>query len=248
MVTWTEVETYCKARLNEIVDINKQHPCPSSFVCVAAFIAYLSRLAYGTSVRLDHHDKDWFEKFVKNFMPARYHSHEDLIYRTFRCGILHSMSFDDEIDDDRAVYLTTCGGRTSGCSKLAITHDTSLSHLCNGNHLVKEPTTNAYVLVADVLCKDIESAITMMFKDADVQKNSEEFVACQRYITGMSIPYPSSLQTGNPIVGGVAGVPLQQTGTPVVAGGVGVSSALAQQTQPQNQVATTKAGILSASN
>ena len=229
MIVWKDVESYCKDRLKEIKDINKQHPCPSSFVCIAAFIAYLSRLAYGTNVKTDHHDSDWFKRFVKDFMPAKYNNHDDLMYRTFRCGILHSMSFDDEIDGNRTIYLASHGGGTTGCSALAITHDTSLSHLCNGSQLMKDSATNAFVLVADVLCKDVESAIIEMFKNVAVQKNCEEFVACQRYITGMAVPCQASSQT-------------DQTDNFVIAGLTGSASP----TQQSNKVAVST-GTLSAS-
>jgi hypothetical protein len=197
MRSCNEIENYCKDRLDEIKRINKQHQCPSGFVCIVAFMAYLSRLAFGTNVKTDRHDGDWFKKFITNFMPQKYQGHEDLMYRTFRCGILHSMSFDDEIDGNRTVYLANNGGETKGDSPLAITHDMAFASLCNGSTLLKDSSTNAIVLVADVLCDDIGSAISAMFKNVAVQRNCEEFVACQRYITGKTVPCPSSHQIGN---------------------------------------------------
>lgn len=199
MIQWNDVKDYCERRLDEIKDINRQHHCPSGFVCIAAFIAYLSRLAYGTNVRTDRHDGEWFKRFIRVFMPSKYHNHDDLMYRTFRCGILHAMSFDDEIDGNRTVYLASRGGGTTGYATLAITHDMKLASLCSGSTLMKDPTTNAFVLVADVLCNDVKSAIIAMFKNVAVQKNCEEFVACQRYITGITVPCPSSPQTGNSV-------------------------------------------------
>lgn len=198
MIQWSEVKAYCENRLEEIKAINKNHPCPSGFVCIAAFIAYLSRLAYGTNVRTDRHDGEWFKRFIRDFMPAKYHNHDDLMYRTFRCGILHSMSFDDEIEEDRAAYLASHVGGTTGYAPLAITHDMAFAPMCSGSALIRETTTNAFVLVADVLCNDIKFAITEMFKNVAVQKNSEEFVACQRYITGIVVPCPASQQPGIP--------------------------------------------------
>lgn len=207
MKTWKDVESYCREQLSAIVDINSAHPCPSAFVCIAAFMSYLSRLAYGTNVKTDRHDRDWFMKFVENFMHPKYRSHAELMYRTFRCGILHSMSFDDEIDGNRTEYLDSLNGNR-GDAPLAIAHDKSFSCLCNGNQLVQESTTQAYVLVAEVLCKDIERAITEMFKDVAVQRNCEEFVECQRFIEGKKVPCPAR----------TTGVPPQQSVNPVVTG------------------------------
>lgn len=224
MKTWNEVESYCRDQLSAIVDINNAHPCPSAFVCIAAFMSYLSRLAYGTNVKTDRHDRDWFVKFVENFMHPKYRNHAELMYCTFRCGILHSMSFDDEIDGDRTVWLANHKGNRAD-AELAIAHDKSLSCLCNGNQLVQEPTTHAYVLVAEVLCKDIACAINEMFKNVAVQRNCEVFVECQRFIEGKKVPCPA----------GTTGVPPQKsdnsgaTGSPVSPVASAVQSCLPDQ-------------------
>lgn len=197
MIKWSEVKDYCIKRLKEIKEINKAYPCPSGFVCIAAFVAYLSRLAYGTNVRTERHDGDWFKEFVTNFMPRKYKGLEDLMYRTFRCGILHSMSFDDEILGNRTVYLAQQGGSTSGCSKLSITHDAAFSSLCAGEKLMPESETQSYVFVADVLCDDIKKAIDTMFNSVAVQRNAEEFTNCQRFISGKCVPAPSVQTIGD---------------------------------------------------
>ena len=231
MPTWSDIEKYCRDRLKEIADINKNHNCPSGFVCIVAFLAYLSRLAFGTNVKRDRHDGDWFKKFITNFMPQKYHGHEDLMYRTFRCGILHSMSFDDEIDGNRTVYLANNGGGTTGDSALAITHSMVFAPLCNGSVLQRDSSTNAFVLVADVLCDDIESAINVMFKNVAVQKNCEEFVACQRYITGKSVPCNSLSQVEPHVAGGVLSVSSQQIEKPDIEENADVSTEFNQQLQ-----------------
>ena len=107
---WEDVRDYCEERLKEIKSINddKCHQCPSAVVCIATFIGYLSRLAFGTNVAGDRHDGQWFKDFVKKYMPPKYHAHADLLYGTFRCGLVHAMSFDDEIPNvpgNRTVYL-----------------------------------------------------------------------------------------------------------------------------------------------
>lgn len=201
--TWQDIKTYCKDRLSEIREINSQFHCPSGFVCIAAFIAYLSRLAYGTNVKTDRHDGEWFKRFVLNFMPTKYHGHEDMLYKTFRCGILHSMSFDDEIDDNRTAYLVQHMGMTQGYAMMAISHDAQLGKLCTGPVLIKEPQTQMYVLVADVLCDDIEIAIEEMFKEAAVQRNSVEFECCQRRIQCIPLAQTQAQSKQGPIIIGL---------------------------------------------
>ena len=182
MHSWTEIKAYCEERLSEIRAINESHQCPSSFVCIAAFMGYLSRLAYGTNNKNRREDRKCFHNFIKNFMPSKYHGKETLMYGTFRCGIIHAMSFDDELSEDNTAFLKRqpCGKR--GYSKLAITHNVKYSRLCTGSKLLKDAKTNAFVLVADVLCDDLESAINNMFADPNARKNAEDFTKCQRYI------------------------------------------------------------------
>ena len=182
---WEDVRDYCNERLKEIKDINTHHQCPSAVVCIATFLGYLSRLAFGTNLASDHRDGQWFRDFIKSFMSPKYHAHADLIYSTFRCGLVHAMSFDDAIPNDpgnRAVYLEQQGGMTSGYSKLAITHDHAWDRLCTGQTLQPFQDTHMYVLVAGVLCDDIVIAIDNMFRDVGVRRNCEEYVKCQRRI------------------------------------------------------------------
>ena len=174
---WKEVKAYCVQRLEEIRKINADNPCPSAFVCIAAFIGYLSRLAYGTNLR-SRTDKKWFEDFVIHFMPRKYHPHVDALYSTFRCGIVHSMSFDDEIDCDRDAFLAKWDKTKRLPSDLAITHHSKYRKYCSGEHLEREPEKNQLVLVADVLCADIATAIGNMFNDDQVQHNSVKFSQC----------------------------------------------------------------------
>ena len=179
-MTYVEIKSYCEDRLTEIKEINEKFNCPSSFVCIAAFIGYLSRIAYGTNKRSDHNDGKWFRDFVKNFMDQKYHEHADLMYHTFRCGIIHSMSFDDEITCDRGQYLANNRGRTSSDPKLEITH--TPKYASKDSQLQEDSNTKSVILYAGELCDDIRKAIGEMFKDTSVQINSVSFVSCQRYI------------------------------------------------------------------
>lgn len=197
--TWSDIKDYCQQRLAEIRRINEQFSCPSGFVCIAAFMGYLSRLAYGTNEKSDHSDGKWFKQFVDYFMPSKYRGHGDLMYNTFRCGILHSMSFDDEISDARMNYLKQIGGATTGYPDLAISHDAGkYCVFCQGAQLQTLPGTQTYVLVASVLCDDIDRAIETMFSDSSVRLNMEAFVACQRSIGEIELP-PTSI-SGKPMI------------------------------------------------
>lgn len=191
-VDMSDIEKYCRDRLEEIRQINAGNECPSAFVCIVSLIAYLSRLAYGTNEENDRKDGKWFRDFVKNFMPPKYLGHEDLLYRIFRCGISHSMSFDSEITTNRGTFLTQCGGQRTGYPELAISHDPQYSILCSGsNQLMTLPGTNTYVLVDTVLCDDIEWAIGKLFADSVASQNAEEFAKCQRPIDAIVLALPS---------------------------------------------------------
>lgn len=190
---WEDVQEYCENRLAEISAINDdpKHQCPSAFVCIAAFIGFLSRLASGTNMSKMREDGVCFKNFVKQHMPSKYQSEEiaDLLYKTFRCGIVHAMSFDPEISENRTVYLAKNNGCTSGYAKLAITHDRKWDSYCNGGNLVKAPQSDMFVLTAQVLCEDIGKAIAQMFIDPAVQCNSEEYVRTQRPIAGLGLQH-----------------------------------------------------------
>lgn len=186
---WKEVLEYCNERLDEIRAINSNHQCPSAFVCIAAFMGFLSRLAFGTNQWKRGEDGKCFRDFVQTYMPQKYQFlPKDLLYTTFRCGIVHAMSFDPEISEDRAIYLQAHNGGTDGSAQLAITHAPEFRDLCEGAQLKQESQTGMYVLVADVLCDDIAEAITKMFQSPDVQKNSEAYVRVQRPIVGILLP------------------------------------------------------------
>ena len=188
--SWKDIKEYCLDRLAEIRRINDGHPCPSAFVCIAAFIGFLSRLAYGTN-NVRNRDHEIFVKFVQNFMPSKYTPHADQMYLTFRCGIVHAMSFDSgniEKGIDCEAYLNSVGANRVAAD-LAITHSDELSYLCAGEDLLrcelKDGAQGPYVLVAKVLCDDIATAIDKMFDEKEIQDNSEGFVKVQRLIAGI---------------------------------------------------------------
>ncbi len=194
---WQWLKQYCEERLDDVRKINENCLCPSAFVCIAAFLGFLSRIAYGTNNKNNREDGKCFRDFITNFMSSKYHGHESMMYSTFRCGIIHAMSFDDELTVDNASFLKAHPRGVEGVSQLAITHNRQYSFLCTGSQLQKDQETGMYVLVADVLCDDIASAINTMFSDASVRQNGERFIKCQRPITAVSNQFIKSDQEGS---------------------------------------------------
>ena len=185
-MTAQQIQQYCLDRLNEIRSINRSHRCPSAFVCIAAFMGFLSRLAYGDNVQRSVSDGTAFKAFVSNFMP-QYRGYENELYKTFRCGIVHAMSFDPEYSDvpSRMADLSS-GGRTGNAS-IAITHSHT-NFLPSPYATVSNPIAGSIMtLNADELCNDIESAIKALFADPTYCKKAEEFVACQRPIQAIPL-------------------------------------------------------------
>ena len=119
-------------------------------------------------------------------MPSKYHGHEDMMYRTLRCGIVHAMSFDDELNEDNSSFLQKQPKGVQGFSELAITHAHQYDTLCAGAQLKKDQN-GMYVLVADILCDDVGKAINNMFSDQCARDNCARFILCQRPISQLQI-------------------------------------------------------------
>lgn len=196
----SEVLRYCYDRLAEIECINCVSHTVSSIGCIAAFIGFLSRLTGGDNTRLG--DKDLFVQFVKGYMPGKYAGHEDLLYGTLRCGVLHSMSFHDTIDSfqhqNKSMYpmLLDCKKRLvvddtelkrfhAQSNKLVVDHDVSLG--INGEF--RTTTTKQYRLSAFELCCDVRLALDKVCKKATpnspLEKQILEFVRIQVPITAL---------------------------------------------------------------
>lgn len=194
----SEVLRYCYDRLAEIECINCVSHTISSIGCIAAFIGFLSRLIGGDNTRSG--DKDLFVQFVKEYMPVKYAGHEDLLYGTLRCGILHSMSFHDTIDSfqhqNKSMYptLLDCRKRLvvddtvleqfhAQSNKLLVDHDVAP----NINGKLRTTATGQYRLSAFELCKDVRLALDKVCTEATpnspLEKRIFEFVRIQVPIT-----------------------------------------------------------------
>lgn len=167
----SDIEQYCVDRLDEIELINILSPTPSAFVTIGAFIGFLSRLVYGDNDK--KRDGLVFKKFVKRFMKGY---PPERMYKTFRCGIVHAMSF----------YPTVAGGRTSDVPSrrrfpwVLIAHDSGCKNL--SRHTISNH--NITVLRAASVIKDLRTTIKTMFLRRDVQKNCVAFTAWQPPIVG----------------------------------------------------------------
>ena len=191
-----EVLRYCYDRLAEIECINCVSHTISSIGCIAAFIGFLSRLTGGDNTRSG--DKDLFVQFVKKYMPGKYAKHGDLLYRTLRCGILHSMSFHDTIDSfqhqNKSMYptLLDCRKRLvvddtvlkqfhAQSNKLLVDHDATLG--------IRTTATGKYLLSAFELCHDVRLALDKVRKkttpNSPLEKQILEFVRIQVPITAL---------------------------------------------------------------
>ena len=188
-MNWQDIQRYCLDRLDEIRDINRSHHCPSSFVCIAAFMGFLSRLAYGDNVQRSVSDGVAFKAFVSNFMPQQYKDHEEELYKTFRCGIVHAMSFDPEYKDIPSKLAELSTGGRMGNAPIAITHAPTNSLPTPYATVATSVSGSILTLNAFDVCDDIETSIKTMFANPVYRNNAEQFVACQRPIQGI----PSSI-------------------------------------------------------
>ena len=186
-MNWKDIQKYCLDRLDEIRDINLSHQCPSSFVCIAAFMGFLSRLAYGDNVQRSISDGTAFKDFVSTFMPQQYKGHEEELYKTFRCGIVHAMSFDPEYKDIQTRMADLSSGGRTGAASIAITHSSASPQSPQYATISCSTTGSSMTLNALDLCDAVKKAIKTLFANPTYCKNAEEFVACQRPIQAIPI-------------------------------------------------------------
>lgn len=170
--SWADVKQYCIDRLEEIKQINATSQTPSGFVCIAAFIGFLSNLASGKA-EFGHDNKNYTE-FAKNYMkglcPTKVTAKQ--LYKTLRCGLLHSMSFSPAF---KAGKMPSNHSHPRTNPSLAITHD-------------KNPQNASQfkvVLTFDELYSEVQSAINSMFNDPIIQSNAMEVVYWQPPIRGV---------------------------------------------------------------
>lgn len=182
-----DIKQYCQDRLSEITLINELVPTPSAFVTIAAFLGFLSLLSYGKN-KSGGEDSKCFRKFVRNFMSQMGYS-PDKMYKTFRCGIVHAMSFYPALRQGR----TSAKPKVERAPELLITHSKEIANLTERG--------NIPVLTAGQLCSDLEKIIEAMFKVERVSKNAINFLSWQPAIVGGRSPDDVDSTVANQISG-----------------------------------------------
>ena len=161
-----QLKTYCIDRLHEIEMINYASHTPSAFVCIAAFVDFLSSLAFNPNAEIKDSSKR-YKKFLKRYLP-KYEKYVDDFYHTFRCGIVHAMSF----------YRKKCD-KHNLLPKVVITHDLNYGKRDRVDKY-KKNGFDATIIYAFDLCSDIRSAIDVMFDSK--AKDNPAYRNCLKYI------------------------------------------------------------------
>ena len=103
--TIDEVQDICNRYLDELREIVK---IPSSFALTSllGFVSFLSCLAYSKNMRHKKNDNlmsdgEMFQTFVRKYMWRDSQGEDEIkaLYSVLRCGLAHSMSFCDRIDE-----------------------------------------------------------------------------------------------------------------------------------------------------
>ena len=169
----TDIKKYCEDRLGEIRKV-AQDGTPTGFLCLAAFVDFLAKLAAG-----DDNKREGYIDLITNYFPDAYKNFtyksgdKDLpaqFYSVLRCGILHGFS----------LYPDQANRNNSKVRTIVISHDgkdggKTFTHLSNYTN----KKFDAALLIADKLCDDMSSAIQKMFTYTTVQVNAEKWVKKQ---------------------------------------------------------------------
>ena len=179
MKQWTheKLKRYCIDRLFEIEQINHYSHTPSAFVCIVAFISFLSELAYGTN-EYDNKAGKRYRDFIERYLP-KYRAYKEDFYSTFRCGIVHSMTLYKPVKNKRLAVNKV------DLPKIVITHDLNYAKL-NEIEKYKKNGFDAIVIYAFDLCREIRDAIDVMFDSKEPNNpaygNAIDFVKYQKPI------------------------------------------------------------------
>lgn len=175
----TDIKQYCEDRLCEIRKV-AQDGTPTGFLCLAAFVDFLAKLAAGKDNKRNGYMKLIAKYFPDSYKDFAYKSGDkDLptqFYSVLRCGILHGFS----------LYPDRPNRNNSKARTIVISHDGNddgkmYAHLSN----YTDKGFDAALLIADNLCDDMSSAINSMFADKSVQANAEKWVKNQPPINGI---------------------------------------------------------------
>lgn len=152
------LQLYCEGQLDAIQRMNEFESLhtPASFVAIAAFIGYLSRLAYGSNRGHDP-DAKFYIKFITDVLgvvKSDYRAIATDMYYVFRCGLVHAYSFCPPTDAPTPTY------------NIAISHSVGAKWVQgSGFYQVSKDGKLYTVLNAEDLIQDLFKSIEAMFKD-----------------------------------------------------------------------------------
>ena len=177
----------------------------------ASFIEFLGRLTLKKT-----REEDWkiYTDFIKTFFPSGYKDAEfdtvpqisdgldsdtpapymilkslpGVMYRVFRCGLLHRLSLANQIlDNTQRILLSECGNQKKDGSTVS-----NVDHLRH----INDAGYDAFVLVKEKLVEDIGTAIASISTtpDPELKKWVSINYASMRNITGLETS-PDSIDT-----------------------------------------------------
>jgi len=174
-VSKSSVQEYCQDQLSAIRRINgiESLHTPASFVTIAAFIGYLSRLAYGNNGKRDC-DSKMYIQFITDVLGSIKYDYKKMakdMYYVFRCGLVHAYSFQPPVD------------APSPMSNIAISHSSETKWDPKSGFYSERKNGKTYtVLNADDLILDLFKAIDKMFKDPVLGPHAVRFALVQQPI------------------------------------------------------------------
>lgn len=167
MVEFKEIESYFKERATELKKMTKQGT-PWEFLCISAFIEYLSKLVNGA----DGQHYRQYKKFIKEYFGKVNSLYENFTYRcgkkdlstqmynVLRCGIVHAFSMVPSEESRKK------GGRIRSIV---------LCHKKSGRlHLTNYHTKNiadAAIFVAEDFAEDTIQVVNNIFQKAQKDTN-----------------------------------------------------------------------------
>lgn len=163
---------------------------PLGFLCLAALIDYLSKLAYGKTKGLRESDR--YVNFIKEFFPSRYNNfpyrngERDLprqMYYVLRCGMVHSFTL---VPDEQGIKHGARRNSIVLCHRREAKRN-GLSHL--GNYKDKQGRfDDAALFVMEDFLEDTKTAGYKLIKKArknpSLRENIIEWYTKNPPITG----------------------------------------------------------------
>jgi hypothetical protein len=188
--TLERLQAHLIRRVHELRPICAERT-PWVFLCAAAFIEFLARLAYGDRGRTS------YVRFISEYFPMSYSKFQyqsgaqdlpEQLYRVLRCGLLHAMSLvpDDETKKlggrDRSVVLTHREKPQWVVAELSqgyadIEHGLPPSMHLTGHSSSYAP--DAVVLVAEDFLEDLERSVEELVRRAH-SDDSFSTLLCER--------------------------------------------------------------------